>query len=130
MPFTPIQAGDTGLSVREKLNTGLALADTAVQPDDLGTAAATDAAAYATAAQGALADSAVQPPAISAVTITAGAIATPLDGNHRTAAHRGCLCRLDCAAALRRRCGDAGVLGISRHPSPRIRRAVCVVDSR
>lgn len=27
---------------------------------------------------------AVQPPAISAVTITAGAIATPLDGNHRT----------------------------------------------
>lgn len=56
----------------------------AVQPDDLGSAAATDADAYATAAQGALAASAVQPPAVSAVTITAGAIATPLDGNHRT----------------------------------------------
>lgn len=27
---------------------------------------------------------AVQPPAVSAVTITAGAIETPLDGNHRT----------------------------------------------
>ena len=58
-----------------------ALANTAVQPDDLGSAAATDADAYATAAQGALAASAVQPPAVSAVTITAGAIATPLDGS-------------------------------------------------
>ena len=84
MAYTPISNGDTGLSVREKLNTGLALADTALQPEDVGTAAATDADAYATAAQGALAASAVQPPTISTVTITAAAIATPLDGNHRT----------------------------------------------
>jgi len=39
-------------------------ADTAVQPGDLGTAAATDASAYATAAQGAKADTAIQPAAI------------------------------------------------------------------
>jgi len=47
-------------------------------------AAATDADAYATAAQGALAQTAVQPPDVSTVTITAGAIATPLDSNHYT----------------------------------------------
>ena len=66
MAYTPISNGDTGLSVREKLNTGLALADTALQPDDVGTAAATDADAYATAEQGAKADSAQQPSAIVA----------------------------------------------------------------
>jgi len=38
-----------------------ALADTAVQPGDLGTAAAQDVSAFATAAQGAKADTAVQP---------------------------------------------------------------------
>jgi hypothetical protein len=32
MAYTPIENEDTGLSIREKLNTGLALADTAVQP--------------------------------------------------------------------------------------------------
>lgn len=37
------------------------LADTALQPDDVGTAAAEDVGAFATAAQGALADSATQP---------------------------------------------------------------------
>ena len=37
------------------------LADSATQPGDLGTAATTDATDYATAAQGALADSATQP---------------------------------------------------------------------
>lgn len=42
-----------------------ALADSAVQPGDIGTAAAEDVEAFATAAQGALADSAVQPAAIA-----------------------------------------------------------------
>lgn len=37
-----------------------ALAESAVQPGDLGTAAAQDASAFATAAQGALADTAIQ----------------------------------------------------------------------
>jgi hypothetical protein len=43
-----------------QIDAAVGLANTAVQPGDLGTAAATDATAYATAAQGALADSAVQ----------------------------------------------------------------------
>ncbi|MQX36810.1 hypothetical protein [Roseospira navarrensis] len=47
-----------------------AAADSAVQPGDLGTAATTDASAYATAAQGALADSAVQPGALATVATT------------------------------------------------------------
>jgi len=42
------------------------LAGTAVQPGDLGTAATTDATAYATAAQGTLAGTAVQPAALTA----------------------------------------------------------------
>jgi hypothetical protein len=49
-----------------------ALADTAVQPAALGTAAAQNVAAFATAAQGALADTAVQPAALG----TAAAAAT------------------------------------------------------
>jgi hypothetical protein len=58
MAYVPIDNGDTGASVRTKLNTGLALADTAVQPAALGTAAAEDVGYFATAAQGAKADAA------------------------------------------------------------------------
>ena len=92
MAYTPISDGDTGLSVREKLNTGLALADTALQPDDVGTAAATDADAYATAAQGAKADSAQQPSALlpiagytetgATLTPVAGVLTIPMLGRH------------------------------------------------
>ena len=52
-----------------------ALADTAVQPADLGTAAYTASTDYATAAQGALADTAVQPndsPTFTDLTLTGG----------------------------------------------------------
>lgn len=73
-----VTGGDT-ISLATAVTTSLGLADTAVQPGDLatvattgaysdlsgtptlGTAAATDATDYATAAQGALADSALQP---------------------------------------------------------------------
>jgi hypothetical protein len=73
-----VTGGDT-ISLAAVVTTSLGLADTAVQPGDLatvattgaysdlsglptlGTAAATDAADYATAAQGDLADSAIQP---------------------------------------------------------------------
>lgn len=73
-----VTGGDT-ISLAVAVTTSLGLADTAVQPEDLatvattgayadlsglptlGTAAATDATDYATAAQGALADSALQP---------------------------------------------------------------------
>jgi hypothetical protein len=47
-----------------------ALADTATQPGDLGTAAAEDVGYFATAAQGALADSAVQPGDLATVATT------------------------------------------------------------
>ena len=47
-----------------------ALADTAIQAADLGTAAYTDSTDYATAAQGALADSAVQPGDLATVATT------------------------------------------------------------
>lgn len=57
-----------------------AKADTAVQPEDLGTAAAEDSSAFATAAQGALADTAVQP-----ATLTA-AVAPKLTGQQLTQA--------------------------------------------
>ena len=44
-----------------QIDAALTKANSATQPGDLGTAATTDAADYATAAQGALADSATQP---------------------------------------------------------------------
>jgi hypothetical protein len=59
--------GETGVVVLDASDVGAAttaqgaLADTAVQPGDLGTAAAADVGDFATAAQGALADSATQP---------------------------------------------------------------------
>lgn len=67
MAFTPIENGDQLSDVRAKLNTGLGLADSAVQPESLGTAATTAATDYATAAQGATADTAVQPGDLGAV---------------------------------------------------------------
>lgn len=57
--------------------------DTALQPDDVGTAATAAATDFATAAQGTLADTALQPAQISTVEIVDGAISTPLDGAHR-----------------------------------------------
>ena len=83
MAYTPINDGDTGLSIREKLNTGLALADTALQPDDVGTAAATDADAYATAAQGTKADSAQQPAALIASGDVTNLTIEPIATNER-----------------------------------------------
>jgi len=47
-----------------------ALADTAVQPGDLGSAAAADVGDFATAAQGGLADSAVQPDGLTFAALT------------------------------------------------------------
>jgi len=82
-----ITGGDT-ISLATAVMTSLGLADTAIQPGDLatvattgaysdlsglptlGTAAATDAADYATAAQGALADSATQPGDLATVATT------------------------------------------------------------
>jgi hypothetical protein len=54
-------AGNPTLSLPVAVTTSLGLADTAVQPADIGTAAAEDIGFFATAAQGALADTAVQP---------------------------------------------------------------------
>ena len=48
------------------------LADTALQPADVGTAAAEDVGYFATAAQGALADTAVQPTDVLGVSLTPG----------------------------------------------------------
>lgn len=53
-------SGNPTLSLAAAVTASLALADSATQPGDLGTAAATDATDYATAAQGALADTALQ----------------------------------------------------------------------
>jgi hypothetical protein len=86
----------------EKINTGLAKADTALQNpsafDQSGSAAAAVSAheaafthgliesalqpgEAATPAQGAKAETALQPPAVSTLAIVAGAISTPLDGS-------------------------------------------------
>ncbi len=73
-------------------DTRLALADTATQPGDLGTAAATAATDYATAAQGAKADTAVQPADLTAYAtdaeLTAG-LATKADASHSHATTGG-----------------------------------------
>lgn len=53
-------AGNPTLALAAAVTASLALADTATQPGDLGTAATTAATDYATAAQGALADTALQ----------------------------------------------------------------------
>jgi len=94
MPISTIANGETGSSVRTKLNSVIgavnnlgtaaneaatafataaqgALADTAVQPADIGTAAAEDIGYFATAAQGALADSALQPAEVKSSNFTA-----------------------------------------------------------
>ncbi|NCC41812.1 MAG: hypothetical protein EOM21_20840, partial [Gammaproteobacteria bacterium] len=49
----------------EEINADLALARSAIQPADIGTAAAAAATDFATAAQGAKADTALQPAAIN-----------------------------------------------------------------
>ena len=82
-----VTGGDT-ISLATAVTTSLGLADSAIQPADLatvattgaytdlsglptlGTAAATDATDYATAAQGALADSAIQPADLATVATT------------------------------------------------------------
>ena len=74
---TGFQYSGEGTDVAELL----ALAGSALQPGDIGTAAAEDVGYFATAAQGERADSAIQPPAVSTIAIDAGAIATPLDGS-------------------------------------------------
>lgn len=56
-PSAGYQHARTGVQVATALN----LAESAVQPGDLGTAAAQDVGAFATAAQGGLADTALQP---------------------------------------------------------------------
>ena len=61
-----LDADDVGAATAAQGET----ADTAVQPEDLGTAALEDVGAFATAAQGAKADSAVQPSDISTVATT------------------------------------------------------------
>ncbi len=94
MPIGTIANGETGSSVRTKLNSVIgavnnlgtaaneaatafataaqgALADTAVQPADIGTAAAEDIGYFATAAQGALADTALQPAEVKSSNFTA-----------------------------------------------------------
>lgn len=58
-------AGNPTISLPVAVTTSLGLADTAVQPGDIGTAAAEDVGFFATAAQGALADTAVQPAEIA-----------------------------------------------------------------
>ena len=57
----PIQNGESGASARTKLNETIAKANTAVQPADIGTAAAANIGDFATAAQGSAADTALQP---------------------------------------------------------------------
>jgi|SRR5690625_2665036 len=77
-PAAPVQSvnGQTGAVTLTAGDVGAAttaqgaLADTAVQPGDLGTAANADTGDFATAAQGALADTAVQPGALAAVATT------------------------------------------------------------
>lgn len=64
----PIENGEDAGDVRVKLNETIAKANTAVQPGDIGTAAAADADAFATAAQGTLAETALQPGDIVAFT--------------------------------------------------------------
>lgn len=56
-PSAGYQHARTGVQVATALN----LAESAVQPGDLGTAAAEDVGTFATAAQGGLADTALQP---------------------------------------------------------------------
>lgn len=68
---TALQPGDVGTAAFEDVAAFAtaaqgALAETAVQPGDLGTAASQPSSAFATAAQGAKADSAVQPAALDA----------------------------------------------------------------
>ena len=53
-----------------QIDANLALAATATQPGDLGTAAFTASTAYATAAQGTLAGTAVQPAAIAKMVVS------------------------------------------------------------
>ena len=53
-----------------QIDANLALAESATQPGDLGTAAFTASTAYATAAQGTLAGTAVQPAAISTMVVS------------------------------------------------------------
>lgn len=77
-PAAPVQSvnGQTGAVTLAAADVGAAttaqgaLADTAVQPGDLGTAANADTGDFATAAQGALADTAVQPGDLAAVATT------------------------------------------------------------
>jgi len=57
MAYVPIEDGDPGSEILEKLNTGLGLADSALQPGDA-----------ATPEQGALAATAVQPAALIPIT--------------------------------------------------------------
>jgi hypothetical protein len=94
MPIGTIANGETGSSVRTKLNSVIgavnnlgtaansatgdfataaqgALADTAVQPADIGTAAAEDVGYFATAAQGTKADTALQPAEVKSSNFTA-----------------------------------------------------------
>ena len=94
MPIGTITNGESGSSVRTKLNSVIgavnnlgtaattastdyataaqgALADSAVQPGDIGTAAAEDVGYFATAAQGALADTALQPDQVKSSNFTA-----------------------------------------------------------
>ncbi len=54
---TPFQIEETGLELQQALD----LAQTALQPADVGSAAQADAADFATAAQGGKADTAIQP---------------------------------------------------------------------
>lgn len=94
MPIATITNGESGSSVRTKLNSVIGAvnnlgtaattastdyatavqggkADTAVQPGDLGTAAYADTGDFATVAQGALADTALQPDQVKSSNFTA-----------------------------------------------------------
>lgn len=74
---TPFQLEETGLQLQAAID----LAQTAVQPDDIGSAAQADAADFATAVQGGKADTAVQPGDIgSAAQADAADFATAAQG--------------------------------------------------
>jgi len=73
-------AGNPTLSLPVAVTTSLGLADTAVQPGDIGTAAAEDVGFFATAAQGALADTAVQPAGVlNGATVVTGTYTSPVN---------------------------------------------------